>query len=77
MWIEQVAPQLLTELLHNYQGALGVLGPKGSENGSWKEAPQPKKSRLPGVAEVEFESEESREHFAQPGEGEGGALSRG
>ena len=41
MWIEAVAPERIAELFENYQSALGVLGPKGSECGSSKEPPQP------------------------------------
>jgi hypothetical protein len=31
MWIEEVAPERAAELLHNYQCALGLFGPEGSE----------------------------------------------
>jgi hypothetical protein len=72
MWIEEVAPQRVAERFQNYQCALGVFGPKGSESGSWKESTQPEKNRMTAAADVEFESVESREHFAQPGEAEWG-----
>ncbi len=62
MWIEAAAPEQIAELFENYQRALGVFGPKGSECGSWKESPQQEKTR----------TTESREHFAHPGEAEWG-----
>lgn len=62
MWIEAAAPEQIAELFENHQSALGVLGPKGSECGSWKESPQSEKTQIT----------ESREHFAQPGEAEWG-----
>ena len=62
MPIEAVAPEQIVELSENHQSGQGVLGPKGSECGSWKESPQPEKPRIA----------ESREHFAQPGEAEWG-----
>jgi len=72
MWIEEAAPEQVAELLHNYQCALGAFGPKGSESGTWKQSPRPEKNRMRGAAGLEVESEERREHFAQPGEAEWG-----
>ena len=82
MWINEVAPERLAELFHHYQQALmpEVFG-KGSEGqGSWKEVPQPEKSRLVAAARLALleldsmtnERTASRQYFAQPGEAEWG-----
>ena len=82
MWIEEVAPERLAELFHHYHQALTPeASGKGSENGSsWKEMPQPEKSRLVAAARLALlelesmknESAKSRQYFAQPGEAEWG-----
>jgi hypothetical protein len=82
MWINEVAPERLAELFHDYHEALtpGVPGNRGEERGSWKEVPQQEKSRLVAAARLallELESmtsnrAKSRQYFAQPGEAEWG-----
>jgi hypothetical protein len=82
MWINEVAPERLAELFHHYQQALTPQSSgKGSEaRGSWKEVPQPEKSRMVSAARLtllELESMtsdnmKSRQYFAQPGEAEWG-----
>jgi hypothetical protein len=82
MWINEVAPERLAELFHHYQQALTPeISGKGSEGrGSWREVPQPEKSRLVAAARLallEIESMTSqpakpRQYFAQPGEAEWG-----
>ena len=79
MWTEEVAPERLAELFHNYQHALEVFG-KGSESGSWKEIAQPQKDRLVAAARLTLmelhsaanEVRRSRRYFAEPGEAEWG-----
>jgi hypothetical protein len=44
MWIEEVAPERVAELFHNYEHALRVFG-KGSESGSWEEWEHPREAR--------------------------------
>jgi hypothetical protein len=82
MWINEVAPERLAELFHHYQQALAPEpSGKGSEGrGSWREVPQPEKSRMVAAARLtllELESmangrAKSRQYFAQPGEAEWG-----
>ena len=82
MWVNEMAPERLAELFHHYYRALmPELSGKGSEGiGSWKEVPQPEKSRLVAatrLALLELDSTEneraaSRQYFAQPGEAEWG-----
>jgi hypothetical protein len=72
----------LAELFHHYHQALmPEINGKGSEGrGSWREVPQPEKSRLVAAArlallELESMTSEppaSRQYFAQPGEAEWG-----
>jgi hypothetical protein len=59
MWIHAVAPERIAELFENYQSALGVFGPKGSECGSWKESQQQERTQ-------------PREQFAETDEAEWG-----
>jgi hypothetical protein len=82
MWINEVSPERLAELFHHYHQALTPeVSGRGSEGrGSWKEVPQPEKSRLVAAARLallELESmtsdrAKSRQYFAQPGEAEWG-----
>jgi hypothetical protein len=81
MWINEVAPERLAELFHHYHQALvPEMSGKGSEgHGSWREIPQPEKSRLVSAARLallELQSMtregEKREYFARPGEAEWG-----
>jgi len=82
MWINEVAPERLAELFHNYHQALTPeASGKGSEaRSSWTEVPQQEKSRLVSAARLtllELESmttnrAKSRPYFAQPGEAEWG-----
>ncbi len=82
MWINEVAPERLAELFHHYyQALMPQISGKGSEGrGSWREVPQPEKSRLVAAARLallELESmtsepKKSRPYFAQPGEAEWG-----
>jgi hypothetical protein len=82
MWINEVAPERLAELFHRYHQALmPEISGKGSEGGgSWKEVPQPEKSRLVAAARLALleldsmnsERATSRPYFAQPGEAEWG-----
>jgi hypothetical protein len=81
MWTHEVAPERLAELFHHYQQVLApeTAAQAGVEQGSWKEIPPQKKSRLVAAARLtllELESMRdavvSREHFAQPGEAEWG-----
>lgn len=51
MWIQEVTPERLAELFHNYQQALQVSG-KGSESGSWKETEQRERNRLVAAARL-------------------------
>jgi hypothetical protein len=82
MSINEIAPERLAELFHHYHQALTpALSWKGSERGgTWKEVPQPEKSRLVAAARLallELDSmttdhPKSRKYFAQPGEAEWG-----
>jgi hypothetical protein len=82
MWIHEVAPERLAELFHHYHQALTpeMSGNRSEARGSWKEVPQPEKSRLVAAARLallELESltserAKSRQYFAQPGEAEWG-----
>jgi hypothetical protein len=82
MWINEVAPERLAELLHHYHQALTpAISGQGSEGrGSGREVPQAEKSRLVAAARLallELESRtsepaESRQYFAQPVEAEWG-----
>jgi hypothetical protein len=81
MWINEVAPERLAELFHHYHQALvPETSGNGSEGrGSWREIPQPEKSRLVSAARLallELQSMtrkgEKREYFARPGEAEWG-----
>jgi hypothetical protein len=82
MWIDEVAPERLAELLHHYHEALmpEKSGERGEKRESWKEVPQPEKSRLVAAARltlIELESAtgeqaKARPYFAQPGEAEWG-----
>lgn len=82
MWINEVAPERLAEILYHYHQA---LTPENSGKGSegreaWKEVPQQRKSRLVAAARLallELESmandhTESRQYFVQPGQAEWG-----
>ena len=71
MWIEEVAPERVAELFHNYEHALRVFG-KGSESGSWEESEHPQTSQMATGADAKLQSHESREYFALPGEAEWG-----
>jgi hypothetical protein len=82
MWIDEVAPERLAELFHHYQQALmpEQLEHERERRGSWREVPQPEKSRLVAAARLallELESVtsdrvKSRQYFAHPGEAEWG-----
>ncbi|HUO26303.1 MAG TPA: hypothetical protein VMU61_11605 [Candidatus Aquilonibacter sp.] len=82
MWIDEVAPERLAELFHNYHLALTPesSGKASRESGSWKEIPQPERNRLVAAARLallELASMRSasvrpRPYFAQPGEAEWG-----
>jgi hypothetical protein len=69
MWIQEVTPERIADLFHNYEHALEVLG-KGSESGSPVGPEQP--TNQPARASAGCESVESRKYFAQPGEAEWG-----
>lgn len=79
MWMNDVPPERLAELFHHYHQALMPEMP-GRGNGSWRDIPQPEKSRLVAAARLallELESmagdrSKSRQYFAQPGEAEWG-----
>jgi hypothetical protein len=64
MWVSESAPERIAELFQNYEHALQVFGPKGSESSSGNESTQAENDRMTGV--------KPREHFAQPGEAEWG-----
>ena len=82
MSIHEVSAEQLAQLFHHYHQALmPEISGKGSEGrGSWREVPQPEKSRLVAAARLallELESMRSeppasRPYFAQPGEAEWG-----
>jgi hypothetical protein len=81
MWTSDVAPERLAELFHHYHQALTPENGKNREKqGSWKEVPQPEKSRLVAAARLALLELEStakpeptpRKYFAQPGEAEWG-----
>ena len=82
MWINEVAPERLAELFHHYHQALmPEISGKGSEAcGSWKEVPQPEKSRWVAAARLALlevqsttgDCAKSRQYFAEPGEAEWG-----
>ncbi|MFZ0293924.1 MAG: hypothetical protein WAL52_09995 [Candidatus Sulfotelmatobacter sp.] len=81
MWINEVAPERLAELFHHYHQALmPEISGKGSEGrASWREVPQPEKSRMVSAARLALLELESmtrdvakREYFARPGEAEWG-----
>jgi hypothetical protein len=80
MWVEQIEPEKLAELLHHYQQALGVF-PDGSEDRSWQTMAQPERTRLVAAArltllELDSDSHEqqtSRSYFAEPGKAEWGS----
>jgi len=80
MWIEQVEPEKLAELLHHYQQALGVFA-DGSENHSWDRMTQPDRTRLVAAARLtlleldssDHEQQTSRPYFAEPGKAEWGS----
>jgi len=71
MWIEEVTPECIRDLFHNYEHALEVSA-KGSESGSQVGAERPTKNPVRARAGVGRESVESRKYFAQPGEAEWG-----
>ena len=82
MWIHEVAPERLAELLHQYHQALTpeMSGKSSEGRSSWKEIAPQEKNRLVAAARLamlELESmtsdrATSREYFAQPGEAEWG-----
>ena len=82
MWINEVSPERLAELFHNYQQALTpeLSGKDREKRGGWRQVPQEEKSRLVTAARLallELESTagsgaKSRQYFAQPGEAEWG-----
>jgi hypothetical protein len=82
MWVNEVGPERLAELLHHYHQALmPETSGKGSEGrSSWREVPQQEKSRLVAAARLallELDSMtndrlKSPQYFAQPGEAEWG-----
>ena len=82
MWIHEIGPERLAELFHHYHQALtvGAPGNRGEGRDSWKEIPQPEKSRLVAAARLallELESmstneRKSQQYYAQPGEAEWG-----
>ncbi len=78
MWIEEVAPERLAELVRHYHEALEVLG-KGGESDSWKKIANPKNRLLTAARLVLLEldsskskSAKSRQYFAEPGKAEWG-----
>jgi len=82
MWIDEIAPERLAELFHHYHQALTpeMSGNRSEGRSSWREIPQPEKSRMVAAARLallELESMtsgrvKSRQYFAQPGEAEWG-----
>jgi hypothetical protein len=81
MWISDISPEQLAELLHHYQQALapdfGCPPQPGGE--AWEEMPQPEKSRLIAAARLAVlelaangGEENSKRYFARPGEAEWG-----
>ncbi len=82
MWIHEVAPERLAEVLHHYHHALALesSGARSDARHLWKEVPAQEKSRLVAAARLallELESTKnelvkSRPYFAQPGEAEWG-----
>jgi hypothetical protein len=82
MWINEIAPERLAEVLHHYHHALmPESSPKGNElRAGWKEVPQQEKSRLVAAARLALlelesitqEKPKPRPYFAKPGEAEWG-----
>ncbi len=79
MWIEELPPEKLAELVRHYHQELEVFG-KHSESGSWKEIAHPEKNRLVTAARLillELDSTKNdpakpRQYFAEPGKAEWG-----
>jgi len=78
MWIEEISPERLAEIVRHYHRALEVFG-KGSESGSWKEIAEQRNRFMAAthLIVLEFdstnnESVKSRRYFAEPGKAEWG-----
>ncbi len=79
MWIEEVAPERLAELIRRYHQALEVSG-KGSESVSWNEVATPDKNRFVAAAHLMLlqphsnknELPKPHRYFADPGNAEWG-----
>jgi hypothetical protein len=82
MSIQEVSAEQLAELLHHYQQAIGPdFGCASQPNAAvWEQVPQQEKSCLVAavrlalmeLASTGTEREDSRRHFAKPGEAEWG-----
>ncbi len=82
MSIQEVSAEQLAELFHHYHQALGPdFGCASKPNAeTWEQVPQPEKGRLVAAARLALlelastasEPEDSRRHFAKPGEAEWG-----